>query len=544
MEASALPARIGLNHRISLGAPLLKLRSDEQLVELVRAGHEEAFHVIHDRYRQRLFAYTRQMLPGPRQDAEDALQDIFVRAYSGLRASDGKLALRAWLYRVAHNRCVDELRRPALPPPEVLELIRAPIHDPIAAAEQRESLRRLVVDVRRLPGQQRSALLMRELAGMTYAEVAGALGVSIPAVKSLLVRARVGLAQSIEARDTACSEIREELMAAHDRGVRPGGVVRRHLRDCEDCRRFRREVRGLSHQLAALAPALGPLGVLAKLGLGGGAGGKAAASGSAALGGGAAVSGGAAVGGGAVGTGGTAASIGILASAAGHVAPLLAAAVVAAGGAVELQHTISAPAPHRSHQAKSVIRSTPAPAANGASDPRLATTHVVADTRPSPPAVLSPARPPAVKPAVPAPPVTRLAASYSAQPAPATGGLSDGQHSHRTLTESSPTTSVSADTAGPATSTPDAQDGTSLDAADPSSSSTAGSPSGPGSWSSTAAGSPDSTDSSTNSPTPVNGPQEWSASGNPAAGSSAGDSRYAWSSDQTASGGPSSSQSP
>ena len=92
---------------------------------LFRAGHDDAFRVIHDRYRQRLFAYTRQMLPG-RQDAEDALQDIFVRAYAGLRANDRELALRAWLYRVAHNRCIDELRRPALPPPEVMELLRSP----------------------------------------------------------------------------------------------------------------------------------------------------------------------------------------------------------------------------------------------------------------------------------------------------------------------------------------------------------------------------------------------------------------------------------
>ena len=77
--------------------------------------------------------------------------------------------------------------------------------DPVAAAEQRDALERLIADVQRLPDQQRSALLMRELAGMTYADVAGALGVSVPAVKSLLVRARVGLAQANEARDTACA---------------------------------------------------------------------------------------------------------------------------------------------------------------------------------------------------------------------------------------------------------------------------------------------------------------------------------------------------
>ncbi len=85
-----------------------------------------------------------------------------------------------------------------------MELVRPPVTDPIEEAEQRESLRRLIADVRRLPDQQRSALLMRELGGMTYVEVAAALNVSVPAVKSLLVRARVGLAQALEARDTAC----------------------------------------------------------------------------------------------------------------------------------------------------------------------------------------------------------------------------------------------------------------------------------------------------------------------------------------------------
>ncbi len=209
MEASTLQAPAGLARtRIAIGTPMLRLRSDEQLVALFRAGHDEAFRAIHDRYEKRLLAYTRQMLPRG-QDAEDALQDVFVRAYSGLRASDRELALRAWLFRVAHNRCIDELRRPTPPPPEVLQLVARPVHDPVAEADRRESLRRLIVDVRRLPEQQRSALLMREMGGMSYAELACSLGTSVPAVKSLLVRARIALAQAEAARDTACSEIRK-----------------------------------------------------------------------------------------------------------------------------------------------------------------------------------------------------------------------------------------------------------------------------------------------------------------------------------------------
>jgi RNA polymerase sigma factor (sigma-70 family) len=298
--------------------------------------------VIHDRYRQRLFAYTRQMLTH-RQDAEDALQDIFVRAYSGLRANHRELALRAWLYRVAHNRCIDELRRPSPPPPEVMELLRAPASDPIAEADRRESLRRLIADVRRLPEQQRSALLMRELGGMSYADMASALGVTIPAVKSLLVRARLALGQAIAARDTACSEIRDELMLSHDRGLRPNATARRHMRDCAGCREFRHDLRGVSRRFAAIVPTLGPLGVLANaLGVGGAGGGAA----------GGAVAAGA---GGAAGTGSAVVGVGAMSAGATHVATLLAAAVLTAGGAVELQHTITVSAAHHHHHARAAL---------------------------------------------------------------------------------------------------------------------------------------------------------------------------------------------
>jgi RNA polymerase sigma factor (sigma-70 family) len=309
---------------------LLRLRSDEQLVALFRAGHEEAFRAIYDRYRQRLFAYTRQMLPGSRQDAEDALQDVFIRAYSGLRANDRDLALRAWLYRVAHNRCIDELRRPLPSIPDLAEMAKGRIRDPIAEAEQREALRRLIADVRRLPDQQRSALLMRELSGMSYAELAVVLGVSVAAVRSLLVRARLGLVRALEARETACSEIRRELVGAHDRGVRPTATARRHLRDCSGCREFRGRLKGTSRQLAALTPGIGPLGLTAKLlGIGGGAGGSAAA------------------GGGAVG--GVAATGGAIAAGTSHVATLLAAAVLTTGGALEIQHSAVAQSKRRVH---------------------------------------------------------------------------------------------------------------------------------------------------------------------------------------------------
>jgi RNA polymerase sigma factor (sigma-70 family) len=293
-------------------------------------GYDDAFGAIHDRYRQRLFAYTRQMLGGSRSDAEDVLQDVFLRAYGALRNDDRPVTLRAWLYRVAHNRCIDHLRRPVPPPAEVYELSRMPTLDPPAETARREDLRQLVHDVQRLPEQQRSALLMRELDGLSYAELADALRTSVPAIKSLLVRARMGLVEAGEARDAACVDIRADLARAHGRGVRASGRSRRHLRDCDGCRDYRSALRGVSEGLAALVPGgAGPLATAAKLlGIGGASSGAAASAGA---GGSAAVAGGA-----------TAAT-----ATATKVVAIVCCAAVVGGGAAEVREHVSTAAPTR-----------------------------------------------------------------------------------------------------------------------------------------------------------------------------------------------------
>ena len=316
MEASALSAPAGLA-RGSSTSPWLRLRSDEQLVGLFRSGNEEAFRVIHDRYRQRLYGYARQMLGGSGPDAEDVMQDVFLRAYRALRVDERPVSLRAWLYRVAHNRCVDSLRRPVPAPAEVLEMSRTPGQDTLVLAERREDLRRLIEDVRRLPEQQRSALLMREMDGMSYADLAVALDTTVPAIKSLLVRARIGLVDAIEARDADCADIRHDLAASYDRGVRASGRARRHLRDCDGCTSYRHQLRAVRHGFASLSP-VPAAGILAKLlGLGGS---------------------GAAAGGAAAGSGGTAAIGGGAAAAASitKVAALVCCAAALTGGAVEV----------------------------------------------------------------------------------------------------------------------------------------------------------------------------------------------------------------
>src|SRR3712207_3105711 len=185
------------------------------------------------------------LLGGSRSDAEDALQDVFLRAYNALRVDDRPVALKAWLYRVAHNRCIDHLRRPVPAAEAIFEMSRTPMPDPLAETERRDDLRRLVADVQALPEQQRSALLMREMEGLSYAELADALDVSVPAVKSLLVRARIGLVEAAEARDTACTDIREDLALSFGKGVRASAKARKHMRECDGCRDYRSQLRGV-----------------------------------------------------------------------------------------------------------------------------------------------------------------------------------------------------------------------------------------------------------------------------------------------------------
>lgn len=355
MEASALQAPAGLS-RISLGSPLLRLRSDEQLITAFRAGNEDAFRVIHDRYRSRLTAYARQMLGGARQDAEDVVQDVFIRAHRGLGDPGRTIALRGWLYRVTHNRCIDHLRRPGPAPEELIDLARVPAHDPTTIAERRDDLRRLVADVRRLPAQQRSALLLREFEGFTYQELAQALDVTVPAVKSLLVRARGGLVDAGAAREAACVDIRADLALAQGRGVRANARARRHLRDCAGCREYRTGMRRLNRSLGALVPVgAGPAGLLAKLGLGSSGAGATGA--------------GLAAGGGAISS--TTAAL-----SATKLAVVLCSVVVTAGGAAKVTDELVGVASQ--HHAKSMPAHVGAEAAQGATATSVAAPHVAA----------------------------------------------------------------------------------------------------------------------------------------------------------------------
>ena len=170
--------------------PVLSTQSDERLVDLARAGSDPAFEAIVERYRRALMRYVSRLLPPER--AEDVVQQSFVKAYEAMHRDAAELNLRPWLYRIAHNGALNALRDRSLGHAELDERVDG-VERPDQAFERTVGLRELVVAVQALPERQRSAILLRELEGRSYEEIATALGVTDGAVRQLLNRARNAL---------------------------------------------------------------------------------------------------------------------------------------------------------------------------------------------------------------------------------------------------------------------------------------------------------------------------------------------------------------
>src|SRR5581483_765140 len=272
------------------------------------------------------------------------------------------------LYRIARNMCLKQLgkRRPAADS-GVEELELAGAADTVDAVHMREDLRQIVDDVRELPETQRTALLLREMEGLSYDQIATAMDTSVPGVKSLLVRARVALAEAAEGRLLPCELVHLEL---------------RHAAHCQTCAAYQMEL-GLRRRVAAAAAFLPivPLAlaraIAARLGAGAGAAGGTGA-GLAAGGSG----GGGAVGafGAAAGAAGTSAASGAvtatLAGVGAKAAVAVATATLVAAGAADLHRTAAG---HRHHarpaaQAASSY-SPPVAVAPGTAQPTAPTYH-------------------------------------------------------------------------------------------------------------------------------------------------------------------------
>jgi RNA polymerase sigma factor (sigma-70 family) len=405
LEASALShaSRRGLLARRS---PLLKLQGDAKLVAMVRSGNPGAFETIVDRYQGRLLGFCRQML-GSTEDAEDVLQEVFVNAYKAMLRDEREINLRPWLYRIARNRSLNHLRKPTADAQESMDMV--PAVEASSTAERvhnREEFRQLLVDVKKLPETQRSALLLREMDALSYEEIATAMETTVPSVKSLLVRARISLAEASQARLLTCGEVRVELSEAAEGLRKVSGPVRRHVRECDECADFRSQVRSNEKALAALFPVGGLFAlkgfIASKLGLGGGAG----SAGAGAAGAGAAAGGAGAVGGvgAAISGSGAAGGIGAIGGAIGTkaVAGVVTAAVLTAGAAVEVKQNSSSPVDPPAAKISQLHHAPPstAPAIAPAqiSEPKVAAVTPEATTAPAPPQVEPVPQDPALEP--------------------------------------------------------------------------------------------------------------------------------------------------
>jgi RNA polymerase sigma factor (sigma-70 family) len=261
--------------------------SDDRLARRAADGDERAFAAIFRRYHQSLYRFCLAIVGDP-QDAQDALQNTMVKVLRALPGEERRIELKPWLYRIAHNESIDLLRRRR----ETRELdAELPSRGPGLAEEAaaRDRLRRLFADLEELPERQRETLVMRELAGLDFAEIGAAIGTTAAVARQTVYEARLSLRQMDEGREMSCEAVTMALSDGDGRVIRRRDI-RAHLRACAGCRSFSEEIEGRRQDFAALSPlpAVAAAGLLQ--GLLGSASGSGGGGLAAALGGGAAKS--------------------------------------------------------------------------------------------------------------------------------------------------------------------------------------------------------------------------------------------------------------
>lgn len=307
MEGSTIAA----GGRAGAVAPL-RVLGDEALVRLAARGSEAAFATIFERHHQALYRYALTIL-GNREDAFDAVQNATVKLLRSLPGERREIKLKPWLFRIVHNEAVSIARGRspvAEQPPE-----DAGAEDSL---EERMRAHAIIADLSLLGEQQRAAVALRELNGLSHAEIGAALSISESAAKQAVYEGRVALQEIEEGREMRCPEVQRTL-SANDRRLVKGRRVRSHLRSCAVCRSFDSSIAHRRREFAAIAPL--PAVLSAKLLAG-------------ALGSGGGPAGGLAIG--AAGGAGATQAIG-----AGTLAKVGASAALVIGGGVALEHKLA-----------------------------------------------------------------------------------------------------------------------------------------------------------------------------------------------------------
>jgi RNA polymerase sigma factor (sigma-70 family) len=223
---------------------------DATLVRRTQAGDTRAFEAIFKRHHAPLLSYCRHILSS-QDEAEDALQQAFVKAHQALLGGTAPRELRPWLYAIARNCCLTAIaaRRPTAP----LENRTPSLAGLSEEVHQREDLRELLAGIGRLPEDQRSALLLAELGDLSHQAIATIVGCEVSKVKALIYQARSALIADRDARNTPCRDIREQLAVARGGELRRG-PLRRHLKLCAGCRDFQLALGAQRQALGALLP--------------------------------------------------------------------------------------------------------------------------------------------------------------------------------------------------------------------------------------------------------------------------------------------------
>jgi RNA polymerase sigma-70 factor, ECF subfamily len=172
--------------------------ADEVLMVRVGQGDEPAFQVLMHRHLQRSMALARRMTANA-SDAEEVAQEAFLRVWTTApRWRPEGAAFRTWLYRIVVNLCLDRGRRKPFAPLEDAGDPSDPTPDALDRLEQQETTRQVAAAVEALPDRQRAALVLSYYEGLSNAEAAAVLGVSVSGLEALLVRARRGLRTKLD----------------------------------------------------------------------------------------------------------------------------------------------------------------------------------------------------------------------------------------------------------------------------------------------------------------------------------------------------------